>query len=351
MPSVDIAIPNYNYGRYLRECVVSVLSQDIEKLRVLVIDNASTDDSAAVARELALTDPRVEIRLRKKNLGQHASFNEAIDWASGDYFLILCSDDALAPGALRRAVTFMQDQTDVHLTHGAAHRVTHGAAHKVPSTPAGWWTDDRRCDGTWVIRSGRRFVEMMCRMAANPVHGPTAVVRTAVQKRVGYYRPELPHTDDLELWLRFSRHGQIAETDSVQAFARTHALNQSASVASILRWNMEFEAAFTSFFNNEGSELPDAASLLAQVRRCLADRAYWSALSALVHRQSGSVNLMKYAIRGRPISLALPPFGYLLNRRRQANPFSQPNADTSDSVTIADRIHERLDRELRVPFK
>src|SRR5262245_5768644 len=103
MVSVDVAIPNYNYGRYLRGCVESVLSQDIEALRVLIIDNASTDNSAEIARELARSDPRVEIRIREKNLGPHASFNEAVDWAAGDYFLILCSDDAVTPGSLRRA--------------------------------------------------------------------------------------------------------------------------------------------------------------------------------------------------------------------------------------------------------
>src|SRR5262245_45110968 len=112
MTSVDVAIPNYNYGRYLRGCAESVLSQDIETLRVLIIDNASTDNSAEVARELARADPRVEIRIREKNLGAHASFNEAVEWAAADYFLILCSDDTLAPGSLRRASTFMSDHSD-----------------------------------------------------------------------------------------------------------------------------------------------------------------------------------------------------------------------------------------------
>src|SRR5690348_7689033 len=102
--SIDVAIPNYNYGRYLRECIDSALMQDVENLRVLVIDNASTDESRDIAREIARADPRVEIRLREQNLGPHASFNEAIDWAASDYFTILCSDDCLAPGALRSAM-------------------------------------------------------------------------------------------------------------------------------------------------------------------------------------------------------------------------------------------------------
>lgn len=57
MASVDVIIPNYEYGRFLRDCVTSVLRQNIEALRVLIIDNASTDDSVEVARALAREDP------------------------------------------------------------------------------------------------------------------------------------------------------------------------------------------------------------------------------------------------------------------------------------------------------
>jgi glycosyltransferase involved in cell wall biosynthesis len=304
MVSVDVAIPNYNYGRYLRGCIESVLAQDIEALRVLIIDNASTDDSAEVARELAREDPRVEIRIREKNLGAAASFNEAVEWAAADYFLLLCSDDYLVPGSLRRASTFMRDHPDVHLTYGVCRRDPPGLIRQRVK-PA-------REEGTWRVRSGSAFVEMLCRLVANPVSGPTAVVRTEVQKRVGYYRPELRYTNDLEMWLRFACHGDVAETDNLQACARVHKLNQSATVAGVLGWNRELEAAFTSFFENAGRGMPDASRQLDRVRRCLADRAYWSAISALLHAEHGSIDLMKYALRRRPMSLLVPPFGYVL---------------------------------------
>jgi succinate dehydrogenase / fumarate reductase cytochrome b subunit len=93
-------------------------ARDLDDLRVLIMDNASTDDSATIARELAATDSRVELHLRTRNLGPHASFNEGIDWASADYFLILCADDLLAPGALARAVDVMELHREVNLVFG-----------------------------------------------------------------------------------------------------------------------------------------------------------------------------------------------------------------------------------------
>lgn len=102
MSTIDIVIPNYNYGRFLEGCVESVLGQNIPDMRILIIDNASTDDSVAIARSLAAANPRIETSLRPRNLGGHASFNEGIDWARADYFAIICADDVLSPGALAR---------------------------------------------------------------------------------------------------------------------------------------------------------------------------------------------------------------------------------------------------------
>jgi len=104
LPTIDVVIPNFNYGRYLSLCANSVLGQTGVNVRLLIIDNASTDNSVEVAKGLAAGDSRVELLLRRKNLGPHASFNEGIDWAASDYFLILCSDDLLAGGALGRGV-------------------------------------------------------------------------------------------------------------------------------------------------------------------------------------------------------------------------------------------------------
>jgi glycosyltransferase involved in cell wall biosynthesis len=56
MGSIDVVIPCFQYGRFLRDSVGSVLSQDVDALRVLIIDNASTDDSLDVARRLAAED-------------------------------------------------------------------------------------------------------------------------------------------------------------------------------------------------------------------------------------------------------------------------------------------------------
>ncbi|MDH7793426.1 glycosyltransferase [Ochrobactrum sp. AN78] len=311
LPTVDIAIPNYNYGHYLLECANSVLSQTGVAVRLLIIDNASTDNSAALARTLAANDLRVELLLRPENLGPHASFNQAIDWARSEFFLILCADDLLSPGALARSAQLLQQCPDVHLAFGVAQSISE--QERPPQKRAFVH------GGDWDIVEGKRFIECACRHAFNPVAGPTALVRTEIQKRVGYYRPQLPHTDDLEMWLRFAIWGNVASTRDVQAFARVHTANQSAQVAGIMNWNREFEAAFRSFFEQEGREIAGASGYLEAARNCLTKRAYWSAFSSFLRGEKGAARLMAFALKRRPLLALLPPLDYLLERRHRHN--------------------------------
>ncbi len=306
MTSVDVAIPNYNYVRYLRACVESVLAQDVEKLRVLIIDNASTDGSAEIALDLAGSDPRVEARIRPTNLGPHASFNEAIDWASADFFLLLCSDDLLVPGALRRATEILEAEPSLAFVYGRDLQVGEDDLRaEVEDTPVAGW---RRI-------GGHAFIERFCRLGVFQIPGPTIVVRTSAQKAAGYYRPELPHSDDYDVWLRLAMQGDVAEMDTVQAMIRDHGQNRSSQLrARQILHIRHTEMAVDCFFAHEGSRMPDARELRRLARLGLGGRAYWSAVSSLLRREPGGLQLLKFAISRRPTTAVFPPLRYLLER-------------------------------------
>jgi glycosyltransferase involved in cell wall biosynthesis len=307
MASVDVAIPCYQYGRFLRGCVASVLSQEIHNLRVLIIDNASSDNSLDVARSLAAEDNRVEVVAHPTNLGHHASYNEGIDWASADYFMTLCADDLLPPGSLRRAVTVMEKHPEVHLTFGRVLWMRND--DPVPEV------DPRVETANWTVLTGRELLEDFCRAGAgNRVSASTVVVRTAALKRTGYYRPELPNTCDMELWMRIACLGKVAETEAVQAIGRVHSLSLSAALDP-LAWEMHREAAFDSFFAHEGASIPDVKRLRRLARRALSERTYWGAVANLFRgdpRQS--LAFMKFALTRHPANAVVPPFGYLRRR-------------------------------------
>ncbi len=327
MTSIDIVIPNYNYGHHLAGCVSSVLDQGIDDLRILIIDNASSDDSASVAHALAQDDPRIELHLRSTNLGAHASFNEGIDWAEGDYLLVLCADDLLVPGALHEARGILDREPSANLAYGASLFLQEGEVS--------CYTDNPR--RTWDINAGGDFLKMLCLLGKNPVSGPTALVRTSIQKQVGHYTTRLSHTDDLEMWMRFALTGDIASTGTVQAIARVHGATRSASVRGTYLWNRQFEAAFRLFFDEAGACCPDAASLLRTAEHAISDRSYWSALHAFRYRKPDAARLLFDAIRLRPAAVVLPPLGYLTQDGRMRKAVSLALGGDSLSAKSADR--------------
>jgi glycosyltransferase involved in cell wall biosynthesis len=307
MARVDVAVPCYQHGAFLRDCVASVLGQGVD-VRVLIVDNASSDDSPAVARELA-ADPRVEVVLRERNLGPHASFNAGVDWARGDYFMVLCSDDLLAPGSLAEMVAALERHPgasfalgrDVHWAAGAP------APELVkPAFPA-----------AWMVVAGREFIRGRCRRPEGYIAAGMVLVRTAAQKAAGHYRPELPHTDDFELLLRLALLGDVAETAAVVGIKRMHAENRTHDyLAERTRDLVERIAALESFFAREGRALADADALLALGRRSIAERAYWCGLKDLVRGRRSALDLLRLAVRYSPRAAVLPPFGYLARMER-----------------------------------
>jgi glycosyltransferase involved in cell wall biosynthesis len=100
---VSVLVANYNYGRFLGTCLDSVLAQDYRDIEVIVVDDASTDDSGEVLATYA-ADSRVRVIRNEWNLGQAASMNCGFAACSGEYVAFLDSDDLWLPNKLSRCV-------------------------------------------------------------------------------------------------------------------------------------------------------------------------------------------------------------------------------------------------------
>jgi glycosyltransferase involved in cell wall biosynthesis len=272
MTRVDVVIPCYRYGRFLRSCAESVLSQRDVAVRVLVLDDASPDETPQVSAALARDDPRVEYRRHEVNRGHIATYNEGLDWISAEYALLLSADDALTPGALGRAVRLMERHSEVGFTFGR--RIVWPGDEAPPAAEA------EVADAALGVVSRAEFIEGVCRRCHNPVCTPTAVVRTSTQKRVGGYRPELPHTGDLEMWLRLAAASEaVGIVNAEQAYWRAHGGNMRGQYEG-LRDAVEHKAAFDSFFREWGDRIKGADRLRAMCHRELAMNLFWSASKA-----------------------------------------------------------------------
>jgi glycosyltransferase involved in cell wall biosynthesis len=137
-PRVSVIIPCYNHGRYLAEALASVVAQTYGGWELVIVDDGSTDDSAAVAEQLIAGHPERKMRLlRQGNQGLSASRNNGIRVARGDYILPLDADDQLEPDMLAATMAVLDRQpgvgfvyTDV-LMFGDEKRVWSGGAYSL----------------------------------------------------------------------------------------------------------------------------------------------------------------------------------------------------------------------------
>ena len=115
-PLVSILCYNYNYGRYLGQCLESVFAQTYENIELCFSDNASTDDSWDIALEFSRRYPgKMEITRFRRNFGPEANFAYCRACGQGKYYINFCSDDVLEPEYVEVCVDALEAHPDAGL--------------------------------------------------------------------------------------------------------------------------------------------------------------------------------------------------------------------------------------------
>lgn len=103
-------MPAYNCAAYVEEAVDSILRQGVENIEVIVVDDASTDNTLQLLQRLAQEDTRVKVLTSKQNSGQGACRNRGVGEARGRYLAFLDSDDLWLPGKLAQQIDFLKQR-------------------------------------------------------------------------------------------------------------------------------------------------------------------------------------------------------------------------------------------------
>src|SRR4051794_41824217 len=98
MPRVSVVVPIYNVEAYLAECLESLAAQTFEDLEVIMVDDGSTDGSAAIAESFAARDPRFKL-VRRANGGLRPAPNNGNEAATGGFLAFVVPDDRIPPPA------------------------------------------------------------------------------------------------------------------------------------------------------------------------------------------------------------------------------------------------------------
>ncbi|WP_307829842.1 glycosyltransferase [Lentzea nigeriaca] len=305
---MDVVIPCYNYAHFLPACVRSVLDQPGVDVRVLVIDDTSSDDTPAVMAELTAADKRVEGRRHEVNKGHIATYNEGLlEWASADYTVLLSADDLLAPGALQRAAAIFEQNPDVGMVYGrVVYYSDHDALPKVTQLPT-----------TSKVWRGEEWIENRFRSSRNVISSPEVVVRTRIQQKVGGYRADLPHAGDLEMWLRIAAVSDIGYVSGKPAaYYRVHENSMMRTTFKSVFADLEQRRDVFDLVLEQNPGLP--ARLKPLARKAIAGDALWRAVRLHDRDQLDGTEkeLLDFARETYPALEELPEYKALLRRRK-----------------------------------
>jgi glycosyltransferase involved in cell wall biosynthesis len=142
-PLVSIGLPVRNAGSTVSGVVKSVLAQDHENIELVISDNASTDDTEDVCRELARLDSRISYHRQRANIGLLNNFRYVIGAANGSFFRWIGDNDRLHPTFASRCLSvFADDPRAILVTTGISYTESDGTTRNTPYAGTAMGSDD-----------------------------------------------------------------------------------------------------------------------------------------------------------------------------------------------------------------
>lgn len=119
---VSVITPSYNSSKFIAQTIESVLAQTYENWEMIIVDDASPDNSNEIIEEYCKKDTRIKLTKLKKNCGPAMARNRAIEEANGRYIAFLDSDDIWLPKKLEKQIQFMK-ANNLAVTYSAYHTI------------------------------------------------------------------------------------------------------------------------------------------------------------------------------------------------------------------------------------
>jgi glycosyltransferase involved in cell wall biosynthesis len=222
-PLICIVTPSYNQGRFIRQTIESVLSQNYPNFEYWVIDGGSSDETLSILK--SFSNPRFHW-LSEPDKGQSNAINKGLARCGGELFNWINSDDYLESGTLSKVA-------DAARVSGS--NILSGKLRKL---------DDQtgQTNGYYALEVARTAEETL---ALGRFCQPSTFWRTSVFKRCGPVREDLHCAMDFYLWARYLvSHGigSITTTDDILAHYREHSASKSA------RLNAQFKDEINGIF-------------------------------------------------------------------------------------------------------
>jgi glycosyltransferase involved in cell wall biosynthesis len=187
-PLITIAIPTFNRAAWLKDCILSVLSQTYQNIEVIVSDNASIDETQEVLK--SFSDRRLRVVKQENNIGLLPNWNACLAEANGEYIVIVPDDDTIAPWLLERSVALVRTDPQIPIVIALAD-IYFAAVGRT------WRPQSNLATGIW---NGIDILEELLKLPI--IAGmSTFMIRTEALRARGGFPVDFLHAADMAVWV------------------------------------------------------------------------------------------------------------------------------------------------------
>ncbi|HEY2944039.1 MAG TPA: glycosyltransferase [Vicinamibacteria bacterium] len=259
-PAVSVCVPTWNGSAYVADALRSALAQTFHDFELLVVDDASTDDTLRVVA--SFDDPRVRVHRNERRLGLPGNWNRCLELARGEYVKFLFQDDLLEPDAVGQLLEALRRTPEAGLAFGRRIIRHEGDGAGTPLLLGDAYPEmQRRFYGS--LRGGVRGEDLVRSalregrdLTVNVLGEPSFVLlRRHAVMRAGGFDPGYRQLVDWDLWLRLGRGAVLVFVDETLGVFRVHDGGQSVRNRGSLRVPWEYVRLLTRIQRQYGPAL------------------------------------------------------------------------------------------------
>lgn len=207
MPLVSVILPVHNCRRYLAAAVASIVRQTERDFELIIVDDGSTDGSAAVIDRAAAADARIRV-VRRPNTGIVSALNDGLALATGEFVARMDGDDLAEPSRFAVQTAFLRTHRDCVAVGSAVWFID----------PAGAVLDRYNPPGAHAA-----IEDELLRGNGGAIIHPALMMRRSALMVIRGYRRKYDRAEDLDLFLRLAQHGKLANLPAPLLRYRLHA--------------------------------------------------------------------------------------------------------------------------------